>query len=77
MKILTSVQAISDMAILSLLLIDDQEIELLKSVLIGLKVKKIVLPLVGLGQTKMIEFVCDELGGTFKRRTMTLMRKHL
>ncbi len=77
MKALTGVQPISDTAILSPLLIDDQEIELLKDILNGLKVKKIVLPLVGTGQIKMIESICDELGGTFKRRTMTLMRKHL
>ena len=37
----------------------------------------VVLPLVGRGQCDLIEAVADELGGSLKKRSMTLMRKHL
>jgi len=40
-------------------------------------VDKVVLPLVGKSQTDLIKAVADDLGGSLKRRSMTLMRRDL
>ncbi|MFW9844499.1 MAG: hypothetical protein ACFFEV_07980, partial [Candidatus Thorarchaeota archaeon] len=37
----------------------------------------VVFPLIGKGQDDLIAAITEELGGSLKRRSMTLMRKHL
>ncbi|TFH05517.1 MAG: hypothetical protein E4H14_12570 [Candidatus Thorarchaeota archaeon] len=79
-KLVTSICLFNRTAIISLL-ISDEEIttapKLIARMVRESVVDNVVLPLVGKGQSNLIEAVSDELGGALKRRSMTLMRRNL
>jgi len=79
-KLVTSMYVQDKMAIISLLISDDDITTASTHIARMVResvVDKVVLPLVGNGQHDLIEAVADELGGSLKRRSMTLMRRNL
>jgi hypothetical protein len=79
-RLVTSIYHLDKTAIISLL-ISDNDVETTSKQIARMVqesvVEKVVLPLVGKGQSDLIEAIANELGGSLKRRSMTLMRRHL
>ncbi|MGY5871377.1 MAG: hypothetical protein RTV72_03940 [Candidatus Thorarchaeota archaeon] len=82
-KLVTSIFTSGNAAIVGLLSSDDnfQEQGLatkyVTSMVKEADVEIVQFPLVGRGQIKLVEAVANELGGSLKSRSMTLMRRHL
>jgi len=83
MKLVTSIYYSGKTAIIGLLISDDDFAEdgrasrLIAEMVRNSEAEMLILPLTGNGQGGLIEAVVDELGGSLKRRSMTLMRKRL
>lgn len=83
MKLVTSIYYSGKTAIIGLIISDDDFTEdgmassLVAEMIRETDAEKLILPLIGDGQDKLIEALADELGGSLKRRSMTLMRKQL
>jgi hypothetical protein len=79
-KIVTSIQPLGDTSIINLL-VSDEDITIASKQIAQsikeIKVSKVILPFVGKGQCDLIERLSEELGGSLKRRSLTLFRKHL
>ena len=79
-KLVAGIYNLDTTAIISLLISDDDIAMTSKQIVRMIQesvVDKVVFPLVGKGQSDLIEAVSDELGGSLKRRSMTLLRRHL
>jgi len=79
-KLVTSIYNLNKTAIISLLISDDDVAMASKQIVRMIHesvVDTVVFPLVGKGQSDLIQAITDELGGSLKRRSMTLMRRHL
>ena len=83
MNLVTSIYYSGKTAIIGLIVADDDFTDngmasrLIAEVIRKSDAEKLILPLIGDGQSKLIEAVADELGGSIKRRSMTLMRRNL
>lgn len=82
-KLVTSIFKVDTTAIIGLIISDEDFIE---SGLVPRRIaqlvkekntEKLVLPLIGKGQNDLIKAIADELGGSLKKRSMTLMCKNL
>jgi len=82
-KLVTSIYYSGKTAIIGLIISDDEFYEegmaskLIAKMVRESDVESVILPLIGDGQNKLIEAVAGELGGSLKRRSMTLMRRTL
>ncbi len=79
-KLVTSIYHLDNTAIISLAISDDDVTLAAKQIARMLReteANKVVLPLVGKGQSDLMEALTDELGGSLKSRSLTLMRRHL
>lgn len=79
-KLVTSIYHLDKTAIISLVISDDDVTLAAKQIARMVReteVNKVILPLVGTGQSDLMEALTDELGGSLKSRSLTLMRKHL
>jgi hypothetical protein len=83
MKLVTSIYYSGKTAIIGLIISDDDFTEdgraprMIAEMVRNSDAETLILPLIGDGQNNLIEAVADELGGSLKRRSMTLMRKRL
>ncbi len=83
MKLVTSIYYSGKTAIIGLIISDDDFYEeglasrFIANMVRESDVESVILPLTGNGQGRLIAAVADELGGSLKRRSMTLMRKRL
>jgi len=82
-KLVTSIFHFGKTASLGLVISDDDFVDegitsrLIAKMVREFDVDNITLPLIGKGQRNLVKAVTDELGGSLKRRSMTLMRKPL
>ncbi len=83
MKLVTSIFHFGKTASLGLIISDDEFSDegiasrLIAKMVREFDVENLTLPLIGKGQGNLVKAVTDELGGSLKRRSMTLMRKPL
>ena len=83
MKLVTSIYYSGEAAIMGLIISDDDFSEdgrasrMIAELVRNSKAETLILPLIGNEQNNLIAEVADELGGSLKRRSMTLMRKRL
>ena len=83
MKLVTSIYYSGKTAIIGLLISDDDFTDdgrasrMIAEMVRNSDAKTLILPLIGDGQSNLIKALADELGGSLKRRSMTLMRKRL
>lgn len=83
MKLATSIYYHGKTAIIGLIISDDDFTDdgmasrLIAKVVRESDADHLILPLIGNGQSNLIEEVADELGGSLKRRSMILMRRKL
>ncbi|TFG32921.1 hypothetical protein EU528_01835 [Candidatus Thorarchaeota archaeon] len=80
MRLVTSIYHADGTAIIDLL-VSDEDFETaarqISSLVKESRCNEVILPLIGEGQSELIQAVADELGGSLKRKSMTLMRRHL
>jgi hypothetical protein len=80
-KLVTSIIELGASAIISLVVSEEMftepASELIAELIRESSATSIFFPLVGKGQTNLIETISDKLGGSLKRRSMTLLRKPL
>jgi len=83
MKLVTSIFHFGKHAYIGLIISDDEFADdgiasrLIAKMVREFDVENLTLPLIGKGQSNLVKAVTDELGGSLKRRSMTLMRKPL
>jgi hypothetical protein len=83
MKLVTSIYYSGKTAIIGLLISDDDFTDdgrasrMIAEMVRNSDAENLILPLIGDGQNNLIAAVADELGGSLKRRSITLMRKRL
>ncbi len=83
MKLVTSIYYSGKVAIIGLIISDDgftddgRTPRMIAEMVRNSDAETLILPLIGDGQNNLIAAVSDELGGSLKRRSMTLMRKRL
>ncbi|MBE0527158.1 MAG: hypothetical protein IH631_09465, partial [Candidatus Thorarchaeota archaeon] len=83
MKLISSIYIVGTSSIIGLIIADDDFIESglvsrqIAQLVRETRTRKLILPLIGKGQTDLIKEIVDELGGFHKRRSMTLMCKNM
>ena len=83
MKLVTSIYYSGNTAIIGLIISDDdfnddeRASRMIAEMVRNSDAETVILPLIGDGQNNLIAAVSDELGGSLKRRSITLMRKRL